>query len=559
MSPGAPRPVRIPPAQPLPNVPGGGDLNVVVVVLDDGGAEWFDWSELLAPQSGHVVHPRLTELRQLGVTFTRAYACPICAPSRARLWSGQYAFDAGLAGNPTDTDDFAFRGGGTSIANWQNPPPITLRLLPRLLRLGRDGADDLPTLAQYTYAQACFGKVHLHAHQGRETWPCDHGIGRYVGCQPNAGVLPEGDPNRGHFHYTEIAQVAGGAPTSRVWGAAGTWPAGGPYVAYDTGTDPDAGWDAYGVYRNALSWINTRTSPFLALVNFNPPHAPFEVPPFTAPDDVGHGAPGGTFDVISAATRAQLQALEGGGKGPGFRPMSAASARVIYKANFEAIDTLIGKLWDRMEPTRRSRTVFVVIGDNGTVANVVDAPYDGTHAKRSPYEQGARVPCVVWSAPGLIASPNRKSDHLIHVVDVLPTVLELTRCDTSAWTEGGTRVVRGKSFARVLREPNAPPARDHVYNEIYYPLDGTRDGPVPIDPTTWLRTYTDGTHKIIRRPSGAWEFYRIDATLQPESGVEGYLERPEDDLFPFVDEPGAEELSEVFHALKGAMEDLVAS
>ena len=546
-------------ATPVPPVPGGADVNIVVLLIDDGGAEWFDWSGLEEPHSGYILHPRLTEMRALGVAFTRAYANPICAPSRARLWSGQYGFDLGLAGNPTDVEDYAFCGGGAPIADWQNPQPITTKLLPRLVRLGRDGADDLPSLSDYTYAQACFGKTHLHSHDGRETWPCDHGIGRYVGCQPNAGVLPHGAPNRGHFHFTEISQVLGGAPTSKIWGATGTWPSGGPYVAYDTSTEPDAGWDAYTVLRNTISWINSRTTPFLALVNFNPPHAPFEVPPFTAPDDVGHEAPGGTFDVISKPTREALVQIESGAKGPGFRAMSAASVRQIYKANFEAIDTLIGKLWDRIEPTRRAKTVFILIGDNGTVTNVVDAPYSGTHAKRSPYEQGARVPCIVWGPPSVITSPGRSSDHLVHIVDVMPTVLELAKCPPGLWNPGGTRTVRGRSFVRALRDPNAAPARDHVYNETFLPLEGTRNGPVPIDPATWVKTYTDGTFKIIERGAGAWEFYRIDASLQPESGMAGYFEKSEDDLYPFVDQPGQEEITAKFYALQAALEELVAS
>lgn len=565
MPPGAPHDVRTTSAAPISGVPpvdpvpGGGDVNLVVILLDDGGAEWFDWSGLAEPKSGFIRHPRLTEMRGRGVTFTRAYACPICAPSRARLWSGQYGFDAGLGGNPTDVEDFAFCGGGAPIADWQNPLPIARKLLPRLLRIGRDGADDLPSLADYTYAQACFGKTHLHSHEGRETWPTDHGIGRYVGCQPNAGVLPHGDPNTGHFHFTEISQVAGGAPTSKIWGAPGQWPAGGPYVAYDPSARPDAAWDAFTVYRNAIQWINSRTTPFLALVNFNPPHAPFEVPPFLAPDDVGHMPPGGVFEVVSSTTRDELTQLEGGAKGPGFRPMTAASARRIYKANFEAIDTLIGKLWDRMEPTRRAKTVFVTIGDNGTVANVIDAPYQGSHAKRTPYEQGARVPCVVWGPPSVITAPGRTSDHLVHVVDLMPTLLELAKCPPGVWNPGGTRTVRGRSFVRVLRDPNAPSARDHVFNEIFLPLDGSLPGPVPIDPSTWVKTYTDGTHKIVERPGGVWEFYRIDATIQPASGVAGYFESREDDLYPLVDQPGQEALTATFYALQSALEALVAS
>ncbi len=553
---------RVPDQQRAPGL-SPADLNFVIIVLDDGGAEWFEWSGLAEPQTGFAVSPRLAELRQLGVTFTRAYACPICAPSRARLWSSQYGFDAGLAGNPVDSDDFAFGGGGAPIANWQNPPAITLRLWPRLLQLGIDGTDELPDPNGYTYAQAEFGKSHLHSNTGRETWPCDHGLNRYVGLQPNAGELPPGDPNRGHFHYPEITQVRGSAPTSKTFGAAGTWPAGGPYVAYDAAVTPNAAWDAYKNYRDAVEWIAERTTPFLAIVNFNPPHAPFEVPPFTAPDDVGHEAKGDSFDLVSPGTQAVLTELAGGGAAAGYVPPNEETdnfpRKLVFRANLEAIDTLIGKLWDRIEPVRRAKTVFLVIGDNGTVANCADAPYEGTHAKRTPYEQGARVPCVVWGPPSVIASPGRISDHLLHVVDFLPTVFELAGCDPALWNPGGERKVRGASFARVLREPGAPSARDFVYNEIFYPLTATLNGPVAINPAQWIKTFTDGTYKIIQRPRNGWEFYRVDATIQPESGVMGYFEKRVDDLYPLVGKPGEEFLTETFLALRGAMDDLIAS
>jgi|GEM_PF-3811318 len=539
------------------------DPNIVIVVLDDGGAEWFDWSGLLEPAAGFVKHPRLSELRARGVTFTRAYACPICAPSRARLWSGSYGFDLGLAGNPATFDDYAFCGGGASIANWQNPPPITARLLPRLLRIGRDGSDELPP-AEQSYASASFGKSHLHSDEGRETWPIDHGLLRYVGCQPNAGKLPQAQTQKGHFQFAEVTHSAGGAPSVKVWGAPGVWPNGGPYVAYDTSVAPDAGWDAYTVYRNAVQWMNTRTKPFLALVNFNPPHAPFEVPPFDAPDDVGHGASGGRFAVISRETRARMLELDGGGKGPGWVPpfpvpdVYVDERRAIYRANLEAIDTLIGTMWDRLDPVLRARTVFLVIGDNGTVSNVVDAPYDAGRAKRTPYEMGARVPCVAWGPPDIVGAPGRTSDHLVHIVDLLPTVLEITRCDPELWNPEGSRVIRGRSIAGILRDAATRPGRDHVYNELFLPLNGTRDGPVPIDPSRWIRTYTDGKHKIIERPTST-EMYRIDASVRPSSGLPGYLERPEDDLFPLVGTPGNEDLTQRFLALQAELHALVES
>lgn len=541
------------------------NLNVVVIILDDGGAEWFDWSGLTEPNAGHALTPRLNEMRERGVTFSRGYATPICGPSRARFLSSQWGFRAGLAGNIEATDVFNFGGGGSPLADWTASSPITLKMLPRLIRLGRNGTDASTLVATYTYQQALFGKAHLMSNTGFETWPVDHGFGRYIGMQPNAGALPVGAANTGHFHFTEISQSSGTAPTSKTWGSAGTWPAGGPYVAYDTSVEPDAAWDAYKVYRDAIQWINSRTSPFFAVLTFNPPHGPFEVPPYTAPDDVGYLPPGGTFDLIDTATQNEMTALDGGGKGPGYEGPDGASLRSIYRANIQAVDTLIGKLWDRMEPTRRDKTVFFFVGDNGTVPNAVDAPYEAGHAKRSAYEMGGRVPFVVWGPPSVITTPNRTSTHFAHIIDVMPTILELTLCDPLLWNPGNARKVDGLSFARVLRDPSATAARDHVFNETFSPLTATQAAG-NIEANTWYKAismdFGAATYRMIEKPANVsprYELYRVDNAVQPASGLPGYFERAADNLIGLVGQSGQEALTAVHSALTAKLASVLAS
>ncbi len=296
----------------------------------------------------------------------------------------------------------------------------------------------------------------------------------------------------------------------------------------------------------------------MCLLTLNPPHAPFEVPPYTAPDDVGYLPPGGTFDLISSGTQAAMTALDGGGKGPGYEPPSTASTIAVYKANIEAIDSLVGKLWDRMEPTRRDKTVFVFLGDNGTVQNAVDAPYDAGHAKRTIYEMSTRVPFVVWGPPSVITSPNRTSTHLVHATDVLPTMLELSLCDANLWNPGNARKIDGKSFAGVLRDPSATAARDSIYSEFFLPLNATLNGAVPITPSSWYKSFSDGTYKIVVKPN-ATEFYCVSNDAQPGSGSPGYMEKTADNLMAFVGQPGQEALTAKYQALQAGLAALLAS
>lgn len=541
------------------------DLNVFEIWFDDGGAELFDWSGLLEPEQGFMKVPRLQEMRALGVTFTRAYSPTICGPARIAAEFGQYGFRTGGGANYDGAGAPGFSAGKYGEVQ-------TLLSLPRAIDLARNEE----------YVTCWTGKGHLMADVGRETFPIELGWDRYVGCQSNSQSFehwpvgqvdptPIGDPsyvpsagNSGHFHFREIEHDAGWPYASRVYGEPGTWPAGGPYVAWDDTCEPPAAWDAYKATRDALEFANAAEKPFVIKLCLNPPHGPFEVPPFDAPDTNG-----GTFRLVSPETEAMLRSFGRGTATPGFRPTSAAQRRAVFNANGEAVDSLIGWLFDRLDPAKRAKTVFIFWGDNGTVANVVGLPYNGGHGKRSPYEQGIRVPAIIWSEHAVIADKGRSCDHLAHIVDLYPTILDLVGCDPELWNPDGTIKVDGRSLLPILANAEAEPARDFIYTEVFeplgarYPGDPTGTPPIPaIDPTLWLRAYSDGTHKLIAYPQGspiAFRLFNITNDLQPASGEPGYLERDVDDLYLHATGGLDPDLALVLSELQSAMLDLIES
>lgn len=576
---GQPAPIPEPEPEPEPEpIP---DQNVVIFTLDDGGSEWFEWSGFLEPFAGYALTPRLNELRARGVTFLRAQATSVCGPTRANIQTGRHSFRHGLGGNLDGAGSHGYGLG--DYAGVQ-----TELLLSRALRLGRDGTADQTIGANaFTYASGWFGKGHIFSDSGMSLYPVGHGWGRYVGCPPNAASLENwpigavdplnpGDPgyvtphaNSGHFHFRDTTSSFGATVTVETFGAAGTWPAGGPYVAWDTTTTPRAAWDGFDTWRNALQWVNTRSQPFLAKVCINPPHAPFETPPYTYPDTVGVGATGLTKNLISPATQTLMTSLNGGAGGPGFVPTDPNRRRQVFRANIEAFDTLVGAFWDRMDPAKRDRTVFIVTGDNGTVSDCVDAPYDGTHSKRTIFEMGYRVPFVVFGSEDVIAEPGRTCDHLVHSVDIFSTVLDITGCEPELWNPGGARKIDGRSFAPVLRNPRAPAARSFQYNELFLPLGAQHPGnpsgtpPIPsIPPNQWAKSYSDGTHKIHASPSGTtppYKLFNVTDEIQPGSGEPGYLERDEDNLYPLVVDGLHPDLTAIFETLLAALDAHLAS
>jgi len=101
-------------------------------------------------------------------------------------------------------------------------------------------------------------------------------------------------------------------------------------------------------------------------------------------------------------------------------PANVAATRVISNQMIEAMDAEIGHLLVKSglastnrdgslnyDP-RKTNTMVIIIGDNGTFAPGVKVPFDSDRAKGYVYQTGVWVPLIV-SGP-LVASPNRESD-----------------------------------------------------------------------------------------------------------------------------------------------------
>jgi arylsulfatase A-like enzyme len=463
-------------------------LNVVVILLDDVGREEIGWYGLGADVAPT---PRLDGFRAKGVTFTNAYAYPICGPTRAAVHTGVYGKGTGLAAN-IEADDTWYRLADSNV------------LLPEILSIG---------CGVGLYARGTFGKWHMCGYQGQDSHPFDNGYARFFGCIPNAGSDESLGYYNGHGHF-RWRKVTG--PTASAYVPAGydpaTYPGYPDAFAYDYTT-----WDASTNVRDALAWINTRTTPFICYLPLNPPHSPFERPPNTILDNVGVGATGTNIDLVSSTTKT---ALDGAGLGVG-EVAAVGQERLVFKANLEAVDTLIGLLYDRMDPTKRASTVFVVWGDNGTPATVIQSPYDPLHAKRTLYEQGLWVPALIFSDSPVITAPNRNSSALVHAVDLCRTIGDLCLVDWSLLDETVAR--DSISLVPILRNPSASSPRTRIYAELFSPLGG------PPDSDAWYTVLSDGTYKVFFSPGGTIRFFRIGTTPGFSTGLPGYREMDADD------------------------------
>ena len=172
----------------------------------------------------------------------------------------------------------------------------------------------------------------------------------------------------------------------------------------------------------AKTFIDARVAagtPWFAWVAFNAPHSPFHDPPASL-------APAGGYSTIEDGE-------------------STVSHQ--YRKMLEALDTEIGRLLESVDP---AQTNILLIGDNGTPAQVVQAPYGAGHAKGDLYNGGIHVPMIA-KGPAVTVTPGSSTDALVHCIDVFSTILDLAGIDEAAVPGLGARGVASTSVLPILR------------------------------------------------------------------------------------------------------------
>lgn len=442
--------------------------NVLVVVLDDAGAEKLRPFGMGAP---YAKTPNLNALAQRGVTFTNFYANPLCGPSRATLQTGRYSFRTGFGPNIFPLYQFSLPDSEVTLAE-----------------MVRDGFAPRPS----PYARAAFGKWHM-ARYDNLTHPNDNGYQRFSGCLTNVS-----DRNEiygvfyNHFYWRKLVD---GVETE----------VGTPIGPFDEST-----YSASVCVRDAGDWMLAQSGPFFSVVSINPPHAPYQVPPFSllTPStiarladlgnvQVGHPYVAGDYAWIDDLTHPT-------------HPLSDAEYRAkkqaFFDASIEAADATFGQLLARIA-SKLDQTMILVVGDNGTDGGVIDETrYSPLHGKRTCYEQGVRAPMIV--AGPLVAQPGRMCDFPVGIVDVWATVRDLVgaRNDLNLLAPG--LVLDSRSFANLLTDAAAGPSRPLAFSEAFNPVGN----PANIDYGMRVRMISDGHWKLMRSTTDDIEqLYNLDA------------------------------------------------
>ena len=315
--------------------------NILLMIVDDWGTDSspLDNSEVSARLPNM---PNFSSLAASGVRFTRAYAQPVCSPTRATIMTGRQPFQHKVS-YPTEAAQFS---GGSGINEITLPEIFTLQGAPHQMLL--------------------VGKWHLggnnSGYTNRGGWPEFYGInGGGVTSYYNWNKNSNGISNNSTT-YTTTDQV-----------------------------------------NEATNFILDNTStgtPWFTWVAFNAVHSPFEEPPLELAPIGGYSA-----------------------------KLSGESVNAYnYRKMCEALDTEIGRLMEVVDP---AQTHIIMIGDNGTPVQAIQAPFGAGRAKGSIYNGGTNVPMVV-TGPAVNIPSGSTSDTLVHCVDLFSTILEMADIDESS-------------------------------------------------------------------------------------------------------------------------------
>jgi arylsulfatase A-like enzyme len=386
--------------------------NVVLILADDLG--WADTT--LYGKTSLYETPNIERLAARGMTFSNAYASPICSPTRASIMTGQNPARHGMTAP------------AAHLANEQFEATVGERGLPDQKCTNVKSATrldpDLPMLGEVLknagYATAHFGKWHL----GREPYsPLESGfdvdLPHWWGPGPKTSYLAPWGYSNPHFKE--------GKPGEHIEDR----------MAFE-----------------AVTWLQQRdhTKPFFLNYWQFSVHAPFGAKPELIEhyrNKLGDSVDGLTTLEVREKLLSSHEPL-----------MGLPQQSPTYAAMVHSLDDAVGSLLDTIDAEGvADETVVIFYSDNGgnihcgleesaASGEKYITPITSNHPLRGGkggiHEGGIRVPAVVvW--PG-VTKPGSRNETRIQAIDLYPTILHMLGVESPK-----TAVIDGVDFTEALR------------------------------------------------------------------------------------------------------------
>ncbi len=507
---------------PEPSPPPGAP-NVLVIVLDDVGFGQ------LGCYGSDIATPTIDRLAAEGVRLANFHTTALCSPTRACLLTGRNHHSVGMG----RVADLAMGYPGYDG------------------RIGREHGFLSEILAEAGYIPTAVGKWHLtpedetHMAAPRGSWPVGRGFQRWYG-----------------FHGGETHQFVPALYEDNHAVPVPTPPGGRPYHLSEDLADRAIR------YLSDVRAVHATDTPFFLYFATGACHSPHHAPDEWRERYAGHFDLG--WDEWRARTFARQQAM--GLLAPGTelspRPhwvpawddldpdLQRVSARFMecFAGFLSHADEQIGRLLHFIEHDlgELDDTLVVLLSDNGASAeggslgSINDAriwngipagrkelaarideigtavahnnyPWGWTMAgntpfkrwKRETHEGGVADPCIVrW--PSRVTDAGGIRHQFVHVIDVLPTVLDLLGVAAPTELDGVAQTpIEGTSFAPVLADPAAAPTRTTQYFEMLGSRAIYHDGWKAVTFKPLGPMYDDGLDPDAPFDEDRWELYHV--------------------------------------------------
>ena len=231
---------------------------------------------------------------------------------------------------------------------------------------------------------------------------------------------------------------------------------------------------------NATTWLKTQNiKPVFLWLAFNAPHEPLHLPPI-----------GLYSNTTLSGTQQNIN----------------ANPKAYFKADLEALDHEIGRLFDSLQVLNRlDSTDFIFIGDNGNTARTAQIA-DTSRAKGTIYQYGVHVPFII-SGPS-VANPGRVSNALVNTADIFATVLELFGDTTWQSQIPLNKPVDSHSILPIIKNQSAQ-IRPWVFTENFKLTPDSTDG----------KAIRNMDYKLLNFDLGYQEFYNISSDTNEVSDL----------------------------------------
>ncbi|HBE66694.1 MAG TPA: arylsulfatase [Planctomycetaceae bacterium] len=427
--------------------------NIVIIMADDMG-----YSDI-GCYGGEIRTPNIDELALSGLRFTQFYNTARCCPTRAALLTGLHQHQTGI-GQMTETPNGPNKGNNPSYQGYLNRRCVTI-------------AEVLGSAGYHTYMA---GKWHLGYH-GKEKWPRQRGFDRFYGAIAGATSFFKPHGKRGITLDNENLDP----------------PSDPNYYTTDAFTD------------YALRFIKEAKDdkPFFLYLAYTAPHWPLHARDEDIQRYVGKYLHIGWDELRSQrlAEQKRLGIVDETTKLPerdeGVRPWKELTQKqkvqldyrmAVYAAMVDRMDQNIGRVVSLLkEQGDLDNTLLFFLSDNGgcaepykdlgggrfidinnpNQAGAISYGQGWANASNTPFrkfkvfshEGGISTPLVVHWPEGLKTAPGAITSHPAQVIDLMPTVLDVTGADYPVtFAEQAILPLEGVSFAAKLRGNHSEPA-----------------------------------------------------------------------------------------------------